>query len=195
MKRSLVPAALPPEPAVRRNFRWAALNGALFEFGAAFAETGTVVAAFLTRMAAGPLAVGAAAAIARFGWVFPQLFAAHYAGGLPYRKPIYLIGGGGRAVALGILALVLLVVPAETGAAPVPVLAFFFALWTVFSFVAGLAGPSYNDVIARAIPSDWRSRLLATRLFVGGALAAAGGLLIRAILGAHPNAAPARAAR
>ncbi|MBI4636498.1 MAG: hypothetical protein HY727_09145 [Candidatus Rokubacteria bacterium] len=81
MRRSLVTAALPPEPAVRRNFRWAALNGALFEFGAAFAETGTMVAAFLTRMAAGPLAVGAAAAIARFGWFFPQLFAAHYARG------------------------------------------------------------------------------------------------------------------
>jgi len=58
----------------RRNFLWAALNGALFEFGASFADTGTVVATFLGRLTPAPMAVGAAAAIARFGWLVPQLF-------------------------------------------------------------------------------------------------------------------------
>lgn len=170
----------------RRNFFWAALNGALFEFGASFADTGTVVATFLGRLTPAPMAVGAAAAIARFGWLVPQLFAAHYAQGLRYRKGIYLVGGWGRAVSLGALAAVLLW-PSSLHHAPGVVLAVFFALWTLFSFVAGLAGAAYNDVIARTITSGSRSRLLATRLFVGATLAAGGGLLIRAILGASPE--------
>lgn len=47
----------------RRNFLWAALNGALFEFGASFADTGTVVATFLGRLTPAPMAVGADRAV------------------------------------------------------------------------------------------------------------------------------------
>lgn len=179
---------LPADRAVRRNFVWAALNGALFEFGASFADVGTIVAAFLGRLGAGALTVGTAATIARFGWLLPQLFTANYAQGVPYRKPIYLVGGGGRAVSLGLLAAVLLAWPAaHDGGASLPLLVAFFAFWTAYSFIAGLAGVPYNDVIARTIPPDWRSRLLAVRLFAGGALAVGGGLVIRGILREAPG--------
>lgn len=181
---------LPADRAVRRNFVWAALNGALFELGASFADSGTIVPAFLGRLGAGAPAVGAAATIARFGWLFPQLFAANYAQGVRHRKPIYLVGGTGRAVSLGLLAAILFAWPSAPGetAAPLMLLVTFFGLWTAFSFIAGLAGVPYNDVIARTIPSGWRSRLLAVRLFTGGVLAAAAGLLVRAILGDAPAA-------
>jgi len=170
----------------RHNFWWAAVNGSLFEFGASFVDTGTVVATFLGRLTPGTMAVGAATAIARFGWLLPQLFAARYAQSVEYRKSIYLVGGWGRALSLAALAAVLLW---WTGLADAPGLALmlFLAIWTFFSFIAGLAGASYNDVIARTIPPEWRSRLLATRLFVGGALAAGGGLLIRSILESSPE--------
>jgi Na+/melibiose symporter-like transporter len=105
-----------------------------------------------------------------------------------YRKPIYLVGGGGRAACLGLLAVALLVWPAGAGDTSFALLVVFFAVWAAFSFVAGLSGVPYNDVIARTIPSDRRSRLLGLRLFVGGALAAGGGLLIRAILRDAPEA-------
>ncbi len=136
------PRYLPADRAVRRNFVWAALNGALFEFGASFADAGTIIAAFLGRLGSGAPAVGAAATIARFGWLFPQLFAANYAQGLRHRKPIYLVGGGGRAVSLGLLAAILFAWPAAPGevAAPLVLLSTFFVLWTAFSFIAGLAG-------------------------------------------------------
>jgi len=174
------------DQARRRNFLWAAVNGALFELGASFADTGTVVATFLGRLTPGTVAVGAATAIARFGWLLPQLFAARYAQGVEYRKSIYLVGGWGRAFSLGALAAVLLWW-SGLGDAPGLALMLFFTIWTFFSFIAGLAGASYNDVIARTIPPEWRSRLLATRLFVGGALAAGGGLLIRSILESSPE--------
>ncbi len=172
--------------AARRNFTWAAVDGALFEFGASFADTGTVIATFLGRLTPGTTAVGAATAITRFGWLLPQLVAARYAQRVEYRKPIYLVGGWGRAVSLGVLAVVLLLWDGLAEARGVA-LTLFFVIWTLFSFVAGLAGASYNDVIARTIPSVWRSRLLATRLFVGGVLAVGGGLLIRTILQSSPD--------
>lgn len=140
-----------------------------------------MVATFLGRLTPSPVAVGAAAAIARFGWLLPQLFAAHYAQGVRYRKPIYLVGAGGRAIALGCLAVVLLW-PTGLYGSDFAALTLFFTLWTVFSFISGLSGAAYNDVIGRAIPSEWRSRLLATRLFVGGGLAVVAGLLVRRIL-------------
>ena len=146
----------------RRNVVWAAVNGALFEFGASFADTGTVVATFLGRLTPGTMAIGAASAIARCGWLLPQLFAASYAQGVQHRKPIYLVGGWGRALSLGALSVLLLW--GGLGDAPGLALTLFFVIWTLFSFIAGLAGASYNDVIARTIPAEWRSRLLATRL-------------------------------
>lgn len=182
MNRSAASASDQIAPSsVRRNFGWAALNGALFEFGASFADPGTVVAAFLGRLTPSPVAVGAATAIVRFGWLVPQLFAANYAQGLRHRKPIYLLGGWGRALCLGVLAIALLA-PTPLQDSPTAALGTFFVLWTAFSLVSGLAGAPYNDVIARTIPSGARSRLLATRLFVGGVLAAGAGLIARTIL-------------
>ncbi len=168
---------------LRWNFTWAALSGALFQFGASYADSGTVVAAFVSRLSSSAIAVGAAESIARYGWLLPQLFAANYAQGLRYRKPIYLVGGWGRALFLALLAAVLLVMPTAQGeGAALPLLIVFFVLWTLFSFISGLAGVPYNDVIGRVIPAERRSRLLAVRFFVGGALAVGAGFFIRDIL-------------
>lgn len=174
--------ASPIQRDLRWNFFWLALAGALFEFGVAFAD-GAVVALFVARLTVSALAVGAAEAIARFGWLLPQLVAAHYAQALRYRKPIYLVAGWGRATALGLLA-ALLMFWEDSGSpdAASALLVLFFALWTVFSFVSGLAGVPYNDIVGRAIPSEHRSRLLAGRVFVGGALGIGAGVAIRTIL-------------
>ena len=59
-------------------------------------------------------------------------------------------------------------VPADS---PRTVVIGFFVLWTVNAFVGGIVAVPYNDIVARAIPSPLRSRLLATRFFGGGVLA------------------------
>lgn len=164
---------------LRRNFFWAAASGVLFEFGAAFADTGTVVATFVGRLTPSALAVGAAESIARFGWLLPQLVTANYAQRVRYRKPIYLVGGWGRAFCLGLLGAVVLMWGGHHTLLGLPL---FFGLWTAFSFVAGVAGVPYNDIIGRTITSDRRSRLLAVRVFAGGALGVGAGFFIRAIL-------------
>ncbi len=81
-------------------------------------------------------------------------------------------------MALGIPATVVLVFPIP-GAQSLVV---FFLLWTLFSFVSGLAGVPYNDIVGRTIPSDRRSRLLAGRVFLGGIFGVGAGFGIRATL-------------
>lgn len=166
----------------RWNFTWATLTGIFFQGGVAFIDTGTVIAAFVSHLTAAAVAVGAAEVIARFGWLGPQLFAAHYVRSRPHRKPIYLLGGGGRAFFLGVLGVLLLL---QWSLAPGILLLLFFVLWTLYAFIGGLAGVPYNDIIGRTIPSDQRSRLLAWRFLGGGVLAVGAGLIVAQILG-HP---------
>lgn len=165
---------------LRWNVFWIALTGALFEFGVAFVDV-SVVALFVTRLTPSALAVGAAEGIARFGWLVPQLPAARYAQGRRYRKAIYLVAGGGRATALAVLAGVVLLWPAFSERTST-LLILFFVLWTLFSFVSGLAGVPYNDIVGRTVPSERRSRPLAGRVFLGGTLGVGAGLAIRATL-------------
>lgn len=49
-----------------------AVAGVLFQGGAAAVDTSTIVAALVHALTGSSFAVGAAAAIARYGWLFPQ---------------------------------------------------------------------------------------------------------------------------
>ncbi len=80
----------------------------------------------------------------------------------------YVIGAFGRALCMAALALVLWV-----GAGwSVPLLAgSVMALWAAYAFISGIVAVPYNDIVARAVPSNQRSRLMALRFFGGGLLA------------------------
>jgi MFS family permease len=127
-----------------------------------------LIAALVEGLTGNAVAVGAAAAISRAGWLVPQLFVGYAAQRRARRMPFYSAGAFGRAVCLAVLAGVL----ASTTELPSSaVLALFFALWTVYAFVGGTVAVPYNDIVARAVPSERRSRLLAVRFFGGGLLA------------------------
>jgi MFS family permease len=157
-----------PALAEPQRFRHIAASGMLFQGGAAAIDTGTLIAALVEGLTGSAFAVGAAAAIARAGWLMPQLFVGYAAQRRARRMPFYSAGAFGRAVCLAVLAGVL----ASTTELPSgAVLAVFFALWTVYAFVGGIVAVPYNDIVARAVPSERRSRLLAVRFFGGGLLA------------------------
>ncbi|HGG05415.1 MAG TPA: MFS transporter [Aliiroseovarius sp.] len=112
--------------------------------------------------------VGAVTAILRFGWLFPQLFVGFLAGQGGGSMRYYVIGAFGRALAMAVMALVLWLGQGW------PVWALGSAvmvIWTFYAFVSGIVAVPYNDIVARAVPSQKRSRLLALRFFGGGVLA------------------------
>jgi len=71
--------------------------GIFFQGGAAAVDSSTIVAALVYGLTGSPFAVGAAAAISRYGWLFPQLFVAYFAQRRQRRMPFYIFGAFGRA--------------------------------------------------------------------------------------------------
>jgi hypothetical protein len=82
------------------RFRRIAAAGIFFQGGAAAIDTGTIVAALVHLLTGSAVAVGAAAAIARSGWLFPQLFVAYHARYRRRRLPYYVVGSLGRVACL-----------------------------------------------------------------------------------------------
>ena len=141
--------------------------GVLFQGGAAAVDTSTIIATLVHGLTGSLFAVGAAAAIARTGWLVPQVIVGYLA---QRRRSLgfYVVGALGRVAALAGVA----VLVAGVGGAPGPAaIAAFFALWTAYAFVSGIVAVPYNDIVARSIPSGRRSRMLAIRFFGGGVLA------------------------
>ncbi len=151
-----------------RRFRRIAAAGVFFQGGAAALDSGTIIASLVQGLTGSALAVGAAAAIARYGWLFPQLFVAYGAQRRARRLAYYKAGAFGRVACLAALGAVLLVMPREQQ--PLGVAAF-FVLWTLYAFVGGILAVPYNDIVARSVAPQQRSRLLALRFFGGGVLA------------------------
>ncbi len=142
--------------------------GVFFQGGAAAVDSSTIIAALVHGLTGSTYAVGAAAAILRCGWLFPQLFVAYFAQRRERRMPFYIVGAFGRATCLVALAVLLGLAGRLPDAA---VIALFFGLWTAYAFVSGIVAVPYNDIVARSVVSARRSRLLAVRFFGGGLLA------------------------
>ncbi len=142
--------------------------GIFFQGGAAAVDSSTIIAALVHGLTGSAYAIGAAAAILRYGWLFPQLFVAYFAQRRRRRMPIYMLGAFGRATCLAALAGLLAMAHGLPGAT---VTTLFFGLWFTYSFVSGIVAVPYNDIVARSVPSGRRSRLLAVRFFGGSLLA------------------------
>lgn len=170
--------------AERKSRYWRiAAAGIFFQGGAAAVDTGTIVAALVNGLTGSTVAVGAAAAISRYGWLFPQLFVAYFAQRKRRRLPYYMLGAFGRVLSLSAVVLLLM------ASTPLPgslVIGGFFLLWTLYAFVSGIVAVPYNDIVARSVPSRARSGLLAVRFFGGGLLALGVALMARSLLAGLP---------
>ena len=150
------------------RFRRLSAAGIFFQGGAAAVDSSTIIATLVHGLTANTYAVGAASAILRYGWMFPQIIVAYFAQRRQRRMPFYMVGAFGRAACLVAIAGILgLAGWLPNGA----VVALFFVLWTTYAFVSGIVAVPYNDIVARSVVSERRSRFLAIRFFGGGLLA------------------------
>ncbi|NOX39175.1 MAG: MFS transporter [Alphaproteobacteria bacterium] len=151
-----------------RRFKHVAVAGITFQAGSSAIDSSTIMSALVFQLTGNPILVGAVTAILRFGWLFPQLIVGYLAqhGGSSMRY--YVIGAFGRALAMGLMALVLAL---GAGWSAGVLAGLVMVIWTVYAFVSGIVGVPYNDIVARSVAPNLRSRLLATRFFGGGLLA------------------------
>ena len=93
--------------ATRGRFWRIASAGIFFQGGAAVIEVNTIIAGLVHGLTGSVFAVGAAASITRYGWLFPQIFVAYLAQRRRRRMPFYAFGGLGRAACLVAIAALL----------------------------------------------------------------------------------------
>jgi Major Facilitator Superfamily len=156
----------------RRRFWHIAGAGTAFQAGSAAVDSATVMAALVFQLTGSPLAVGAVTTILRLGWLLPQVLVGFLAGRSGASMPYYIVGAFGRAAAIALLA-GLLWLGAQAGWSHGALGAGTLILWTFYAGLSGIVGVPYNDIVARSVPSEMRSRLLALRFFGGGLVALA----------------------
>jgi len=152
----------------KNRFTSVATAGITFQAGSAAVDSATIMSALVYQLSGSSILVGAVTAILRFGWLFPQLIVGYLAQNRGSSMRYYVIGAFGRAFCIACLAGVLFI--GADWSLPIVVTAV-MVLWTVYAFVSGIVAVPYNDIVARSVPSELRSRLLATRFFGGGVLA------------------------
>jgi MFS family permease len=157
-----------PTSEERSRFTNVAVAGITFQAGSAAVDSSTIMAALVHQLTGSSLAVGAVTTILRVGWLFPQLFVGYFAQQRGSSMRYYVIGGFGRAACITVLAIILI---ASSNIGAQVLSAAVLLAWTAYAFVSGIVAVPYNDIVARAVPSERRSRLLATRFFGGGVLA------------------------
>lgn len=151
----------------RRRFWHVAGAGAAFQAGSSAVDSATVMSALVFQLTGSPVAVGAVSTILRLGWLLPQLIVGFLAGKGGSAMPFYAVGAFGRTGAIVLLAAILWIGQA-TGWTPASLGVATLVLWALYAFLSGIVGVPYNDIVARSIPSDLRSRVLALRFFGGG---------------------------
>lgn len=169
----------------KRRFWHIAGAGASFQAGSSAVDSSTVMAALIHQLTGSALAVGAVSAILRLGWALPQLFVGFAAQRGGASMPYYIVGAFGRTMAIMLLALVLAAAPGAGVSMPDLGLVTLF-LWSLYAILSGMVGAPYIDIVARSIPSDRRSRMLAIRFFGGGVAALAVAAVADQILRSAP---------
>jgi len=154
----------------RRRFWHIAGAGTAFQAGSAAVDSATVMSALIFQLTGSAVAVGAVSTILRLGWLLPQLVVGYLAGGKKSSMGFYVVGAFGRTAAITFLAAVLWF-GSTAGWSYAALGGATLALWTAYAFLSGIVGVPYNDIVARSVPSERRSRLLAIRFFGGGLVA------------------------
>ncbi|NOX74389.1 MAG: MFS transporter [Alphaproteobacteria bacterium] len=152
----------------KQGYRKVIIAGVSFQAGSAAVDSATIMSALVYQLSGSSVLVGAVTAILRFGWLFPQLFVGFLAQNAASSMPFYIIGAFGRAICIGLIALVLALGADLSHIALVTVV---MVLWVAYAFISGIVAVPYNDIVARTVPSARRSTMLATRFFGGGVLA------------------------
>ncbi len=152
----------------KKRFKSVVVAGITFQAGSAAVDSATIISALVYQLSGSSVLVGAVTAILRFGWLFPQLIVGFLAQKSGSSMRYYVFGAFGRACMMALMAALLLL------GADIPrwlLTTLIMLLWVAYAFISGIVAVPYNDIVARAVPSHLRSRLMATRFFGGGVLA------------------------
>lgn len=136
---------------LKRNFSLGVLNGAIFNLFSALLDPSLVLSWFVSQLTTSNFLIGLIVPIQQVGWFLPQLLVSSYLQRRQRKLPFYAYMAGVRVAMWGLITLAVFLV--EDAAV---LRAVFFILLTAYSLGDGLAGISFVDIVAKAIPPTRR---------------------------------------
>jgi MFS family permease len=168
-------------PSRRRNFLLNVLDGGIFALGMSLISQQTILPVFVKNIGGTNIAVGLIPVLWMLGFNFPQIFFAHFAQRVEFKKKLMLETGLIQRVPYLILAIVSYFIIADMS--PAVALLIFFFMFTVAAMGGSVHLPVWFDLISKITPVTVRGRLFAYRSILGGLLGIGGGSLAMIILG------------
>jgi MFS family permease len=162
-----------------RTFILGVTNGVLFNLAEAMIGGTTVLPLFISTLTGSKVLVGLAGTMSQAGWYMPQYVVAGFIEHVRRKKPVYVWSGLVRCIAIWTIAIL---VPVLVGSNAGYFVAAFFILYSVYTLGAGVAGISFMDIVAKAIPATRRGTFFGARLSLGGILSAGAGFFVRDVL-------------
>ena len=163
----------------KRTFLLAVAQGTFIRISFAFADSTTVLSAFIYRLTNSNTLVGLVGSIGTAGWMWPQLLISNLLEHRPRKMPFYALGMGIRTFAwVAIFLSTLLIGPRDFGLLAACLLCFYF----VGSSSMGISTIPYMDIISKAIGPHRRARFFSLRNITGGICSFFIGFLVRHVL-------------
>jgi hypothetical protein len=173
-----IPTAEPLNPEEsKKNFFLGVTNGVLFTTSEALLDPTLVLVTFIGTLTNSPILMGLVVPIRAGLWAFPQLLVSGWLQNLPHKLTVYRWTTFLRIVFWGLIALTINLVRD-----PLWLLISFFTVFTVSSFMNGLGGLPYLEVVGKTVPSERRGEFFALRMGIGGLGGIFSSLLVRWIL-------------
>ena len=161
------------------NFMAFVLDSSLFTVGMSLIGTTTILPALISRLTPSPVAVGLASGVASGGWLLPQLLVASAVAGMRRKKPVVVWAAWLSRPLFFLLGWLVwqyaVSSPRWTLAALIGILGLFYVMDAVVSV-------PWFDLLAKAIPSRRRGRVIGTSQVLGGLGGMAVGVAVRYIL-------------
>jgi hypothetical protein len=163
----------------RRAFRLGVANGALYQGGEGFIDSGTVVPVFLSQMTTSNTLIGVASTLPDAGWLLPQVLVTPWVASHRRQLWLYRIAVTIRAAGL---ALVALLTPFLLERHPLAMLVVFFLGYGAYCLGGGLGSVPFIELVGKVVPRERLGRFWSSRLLYGGSLAALAGLGVREVM-------------
>jgi MFS family permease len=168
---------LPPH--YRWNFGAFLVDYVSFSIAFNFFNPNSILPAFVGELTDSALVIGSVSTVFSGGWLLPQLVSARVINDKPRKKPYLLVGISGR-VLFWLIALGLGFGMGQKS--PAAMLVLFFICLLLWAMTDGIGSVAWFEIMAQAIPSKRRGRLIGTAQVLGGLAGIGAGASIRQIL-------------
>lgn len=162
-----------------RNFYLILINGIFVSVAFRFIDSNMVISAFVKQLTGSNIMVGVISSTVSAGFMWPQLVMSNLLEHRQYKMPFYNFGSIIRVSAWAFITLSVLLIGDKNN---LLLFSCFYATYVIACSSIGISSIPFNDIVAKAVPSERRARLFGLRQLIGEILGIGVGISIKLIL-------------